>query len=302
MITKKPGAAIAIQGNCIDRADHAGCNGIGCNDEDVMYTLNTIDRPAVFDASRRHDYQPYGETIGTIVAHWGAGGNITPIVVQGGYESKCFRKTAHARDASDAQVYEETEVVDTLNTSDISEARTPTLIYDSRGNGNGSICPTLAGDHQNRITDYTAVVVADAPGGESEEIYNPIRRLTPLEAERCQGMPDGWTDIGDWVDSKGKTHKTSDYNRYKAIGNGIATPFWYWLMKRISDHLEDKTLGSLFSGIGSFELLWQCINGDGSAKWSCDVDEFVNAVRKRHFGDEETGETGDWENYIKPRG
>lgn len=33
------------------------------------------------------------------------------------------------------------------------------LIYDARGNGDGRVCPTLTGDHQNRITDYTAIVV-----------------------------------------------------------------------------------------------------------------------------------------------
>ena len=35
-----------IQGNCIDRADTAGCNGKGWT-EGVSYTLNTVDRPAV---------------------------------------------------------------------------------------------------------------------------------------------------------------------------------------------------------------------------------------------------------------
>lgn len=40
------GGAYCIQGNCIDRADTAGCNGRGWT-EDVSYTLNTIDRPAV---------------------------------------------------------------------------------------------------------------------------------------------------------------------------------------------------------------------------------------------------------------
>jgi DNA (cytosine-5)-methyltransferase 1 len=38
---------ICLQGNGIDRADTAGCNGRGWNDEGVSYTLNTIDRPAV---------------------------------------------------------------------------------------------------------------------------------------------------------------------------------------------------------------------------------------------------------------
>lgn len=33
------------------------------------------------------------------------------------------------------------------------------LVYDARGNGNGGVCPTLTGDHENRITDYTAIVV-----------------------------------------------------------------------------------------------------------------------------------------------
>lgn len=33
------------------------------------------------------------------------------------------------------------------------------LVYDARGNGGGEISPTITGDHQNRITDYTAIVV-----------------------------------------------------------------------------------------------------------------------------------------------
>ena len=32
-------------------------------------------------------------------------------------------------------------------------------IYDARGNGGGQICPNLTGDHQNRVTDYTAIVI-----------------------------------------------------------------------------------------------------------------------------------------------
>ena len=33
------------------------------------------------------------------------------------------------------------------------------LVYDARGNGDGGVAPTITGDHQNRITDYTAIVV-----------------------------------------------------------------------------------------------------------------------------------------------
>ena len=41
-----------------------------------------------------------------------------------------------------------------------------------------------------------------------------IRRLTPLECERLQGFPDGWTDIPG----------ASDSARYKALGNSVAIP------------------------------------------------------------------------------
>ena len=66
-----------IQGNCIDGADTAGCNGKGWT-EDVSYTLNTVDRPAV---------------------------------------------------------------------------------YDARGNGGGKVAPTMTGDHNGHVSDYTAVLV-----------------------------------------------------------------------------------------------------------------------------------------------
>ena len=33
------------------------------------------------------------------------------------------------------------------------------LVYDARGNGGGETCPTITGDHQNRVTDYTALVL-----------------------------------------------------------------------------------------------------------------------------------------------
>jgi DNA (cytosine-5)-methyltransferase 1 len=66
-----------------------------------------------------------------------------------------------------------------------------------------------------------------------------VRRLTPLECERLQGFPDHWTDIGDWVDSKGKKHKgESDSPRYKALGNSIALPFWQWMAGRMVKQLK----------------------------------------------------------------
>ncbi|QGG47676.1 DNA cytosine methyltransferase [Heliorestis convoluta] len=48
-----------------------------------------------------------------------------------------------------------------------------------------------------------------------------VRRLTPLECERLQGFPDGWTDCG------------SDTARYKALGNSIAIPCVEWILEKM---------------------------------------------------------------------
>lgn len=129
---------------------------------------------------------------------------------------------------------------------------------------------------------------------ESVQQYPVVRRLTPLEAERLQGYPDGYTDIGEWTDSKGKRRQTSDAARYKALGNSIALPPWKWVLKRIAAQYErDATLGSLFDGIGGFGLLWTQLNGLESVLWASEIEPFCVAVCKRHFGDSGTGEKGD---------
>jgi len=56
-----------------------------------------------------------------------------------------------------------------------------------------------------------------------------VRRLTPVECERLQGFPDGYTDIK----SKGKP--TPDGPRYKALGNSMAVPVMGWIGKRIQE-------------------------------------------------------------------
>lgn len=55
-----------------------------------------------------------------------------------------------------------------------------------------------------------------------------VRRLTPLECERLQGFPDGWTD----VPYKGKDHP-ADAPRYKSLGNSMTVSVIAWLGERI---------------------------------------------------------------------
>lgn len=120
--------------------------------------------------------------------------------------------------------------------------------------------------------------------GDDEMANSIVRRLTPLECERLQGFPDGWTDIGEWTDTKGKKHKEADSPRYKALGNSIALPFWFYLLRRISATYErPATLGSLFDGIGGFPLCWERCNGKGTAVWASEIEEFPIAVTKIRF-------------------
>lgn len=219
------GRAICIQGNVVDR--DANCNGKGWRDDDVSFTLNTIDRPAVYAMQGFGDYK---ET---------------------GVASPCKQ-----RDHKDA-----TDLI---------------CAVDCR---NGVESPDINGTLQ-----------AKSNGGMSLNLQNvvrtnqTVRRLTPLECERLQGYPDGWTDIGEWVDSKGKKHISSDSARYKALGNSIALPPWRYVLGKLIRYCEEKTMASLFDGIGGFPLIWGELGGE--TLWASEIEEFPIAVTKRRFGAE----------------
>lgn len=296
-----------IQGNTIDRADTAGANDTGVK-EDVCYTLNTIDRPAVAFALDCRNMTVNEELSATLQAKGNGGQSLNYI-------------------------------------NPVAEP----LIYDARGNGNGITSPTMTGDHNSRVTDYTAITlqgdtVAGAllardykgPGRADSlgrviaqpvgaDLYNGtltgdkavtlttatgqggantgpsviekiirwiVRRLTPTECERLQGYPDGWTDLGSWIDSKGKTHKDADTPRYKALGNSIALPQWYYVLGGISDRLpDDATLGSLFDGIGGFPYVWAQLHAGRKelCVWASEIEEFPIAVTKKWFPEVEDG-------------
>ena len=147
---------------------------------------------------------------------------------------------------------------------------------------------------------HTLRAKANCAYREDAETYpvqnNVVRRLTPLECTRLQGYPDGWVDIGDWTDEKGKKHKDADSPKYKALGNSIALPFWDWMLRRMARYLpEGATLGSLFDGISGFNVCWARIHGAEHCRWSSEIEQFPIAVTKKHFGDEKSGEKGDWD-------
>ena len=203
---KNDQTVFCLQGNGIDRADTARCNGKGWK-EDVCYTLNTIDRPAVcagfklgnsekarsigyceeraptlnaecggnklaiLDMSHACDViRYYGGISPSLQARMGTGGNQVPLVAYG---------------IGNGQVNE-------MATSAFEKAKTLNTMHDAQA----VFCQDVA---------HTLKARANLDFREDSETYpvqsGKVRRLTPLECERLQGFPDGWTDIGEWVDS-----------------------------------------------------------------------------------------------------
>lgn len=87
----------------------------------------------------------------------------------------------------------------------------------------GALCRRDEKGIGNQYVSQDKCIIA----GEITEEYsatNLVRRLTPLECERLQGYPDGWTDIPG----------ASDSARYKALGNSVAIPCVEFIMSRIA--------------------------------------------------------------------
>lgn len=295
-----------LQGNGIDRADTAGCNGKGWR-ENVGYTLNTIDRPAVCagfklgnsEQARSIGYQE--ELSPTLNAE--CGGN-KPAVVALDMTHACdvIRKCGEQAPALQARMgtggnqvpltyqmngfgdYRAAEVASSCKQRDFKDAT-------------DLVCSSVDCRNFREGGEINGTLQAKESGGQSLNLNNTVRqnmvvrRLTPMECERLQGFPDRWTDIGEWTDEKGKKHKDADSPRYKALGNSIALPFWDWMLRRMARYLpEHATLGSLFDGIGGFPLVWQETHGDYTARWASEIEEFPMAVTKLRFPEPETKE------------
>lgn len=99
------------------------------------------------------------------------------------------------------------------------------LIVMAHGQANAEIVrdgsPSLTANHEQPIVAFTA---RDYGADASDAISGSegIRRLMPIECERLQGFPDGWTD------------GQSDTQRYKQLGNAVAVPVVEWIAKRIA--------------------------------------------------------------------
>ena len=159
-----------------------------------------------------------------------------------------FNKSRRAQSVDDYETWIEGGVVPTLNGFDNGDIRATTVIVvrmreGKPGGGKGplmsedkSLTLATANDqtlfvfHPHRsdgvrlqedtVNTLTAFM---GTGGLNTPMVaqTQVRRLTPLECERLQGFPDGWTE--------GQT----DTNRYKQLGNAVAVPVVEWLIDGI---------------------------------------------------------------------
>ena len=88
------------------------------------------------------------------------------------------------------------------------------------------------GSVMNVLQDGTVGTLRRETHGHEPSIVQgmAVRRLTPIECERLQGFPDGYTNIP-WR----KKEESPDGPRYKALGNSMAVPVMQWIGKRIAD-------------------------------------------------------------------
>lgn len=142
------------------------------------------------------------------------------------------------------------------------------LVYDTRGNGDGETVPTITGDHNNRVTDYTALCCEGKP----IVLDYIVRRLTPTECARLQGFPSKWGFLDAKEDFTEDEYKfwlkvrntyarinnkaVKDYTKaqmltwysklhtdsaeYKMWGNGIALPNALYVMQGIVTEADNR--------------------------------------------------------------
>ena len=221
--------------------------------EDVTATLRASmnqHQPLVFE-NHGIDARYTGphEIVPTISARCGTGGNNLPLVAEAP-ESHCIsgniigrkeqnggnglgvdRETAFTLTGTDRHAVFSRQRCDKLVQNEATSTQSARQYKDAT-----DLVMDVAGlDCRNGMEngDISGTLQSGSSGSSLNSIHpvrtgNLIRRLTPLECERLQGFPDGWTDIPG----------VSDSARYKALGNSVAIPCVDFVMRGISYFLR----------------------------------------------------------------
>lgn len=138
------------------------------------------------------------------------------------------------------EVWAERAIAATLNLNDLgSESRAVDIVvgtitrnagrFNAEDAAGGQLVPVSAtGDTTHTLTSEGADASEDGTGRGTPVVNTEtsVRRLTPMECERLQGFPDGWT-----LTSNGKPQ--ADSARYRQMGNSVAVPCIEWVVRRI---------------------------------------------------------------------
>ena len=155
----------------------------------------------------------------TLSARMGTGGLNTSIVQQVPEEVICIAGNAIDRQPQNGGngFGWQRDISYTLTTSDRHSVYARQRVDQFRDD---EIASTESARQHKDATD----LICQPPSTWDADCRNLIRRLTPLECERLQGYPDGWTDVPG----------ASDSARYKALGNSVAIPCVEYLMQRVA--------------------------------------------------------------------
>ena len=157
----------------------------------------------------------------TVTARYGAGGNNTPLV-QDDADCICIAGNAIDRQPQNGGngIGWQRDISYTLTATDRHSVYVRQRVDQFK---NDDVASTESARQHKDATD----LVMDT-AGQMELPLQLIRRLTPLECERLQGFPDGWTNLPG----------ASDAARYKALGNSVAIPCVMFLMQGIRYAVE----------------------------------------------------------------
>lgn len=211
----------SASGNCMPSVlclNDQGGSVMECS-EDVSGTLRAQEhghQPLVYENHGIDSrYTGPHKVAPTMSARYGTGGNNVPLVEQ--EETFCITGNAIDRQPQNGGngIGYQRDIAYTLTATDHHAVYSRQRVDDFRENG---VVSTQSARQHKDATDLVC---------QQTEAYL-IRRLTPLECERLQGFPDGWTDIPG----------ASDSARYKALGNSVAIPCVEFIMGRIAAALR----------------------------------------------------------------
>jgi DNA (cytosine-5)-methyltransferase 1 len=175
-------------------------------------TSESIDH-VLFEATRIGDPRFYKNISPTMAARWGTGGNNVPLLAFPMHGGMIGRKLENGPSGSGFKDANEPSF--TLTSS--SHAVHGVVVAQEINSFTGS----SFGQYKKGVGTLRANGGDLGGGSENLVTTNSVRRLTPVECERLQGFPDGWTA------------GQPDSARYKQLGNAVTVPVVEWIINRM---------------------------------------------------------------------